>query len=51
MGTQRALVALVREQVLAGVRGQALSDAARAAGERALDALERGLSDYAVRPS
>jgi AcrR family transcriptional regulator len=50
MGVQRALVAQVRADVLAGRRGRRLAAGVRAAGEQAFARLERGLADYAVKP-
>jgi AcrR family transcriptional regulator len=49
MGAQRALVAYVHAQVLAGKRGRDLARAVRREGRRAFDRLERGLADYAVK--
>ena len=49
MGVQRALVAHVRAEVLAGRRGPRLAASARSQGRRAFGRLERGLADYAVR--
>src|SRR5206468_752269 len=49
MGAQRALVAYVHANVLAGRRGRTLAAGARSEGKRALGRLESGLRDYAVR--
>jgi AcrR family transcriptional regulator len=49
MGVQRALVARVHEQVLAGRRGPKLAADARSQADRAFARLEQGLADYAVR--
>jgi AcrR family transcriptional regulator len=49
MGVQRALVAHVRAQVLAGRRGPGLAADARAQAERAFDRLEAGLGGYDTR--
>jgi AcrR family transcriptional regulator len=51
MGAQRALVAHVHASVLKGRRGRLLAKDARAQAERAFARLERGLDDYAIRPS
>ena len=50
MATHRALVAHVRRKVIAGVRGERLSDEYRTQGRRAFARLERGLAGYAVKP-
>jgi AcrR family transcriptional regulator len=47
MGSQRALVAYVRAQVLAGVRGPALVEQARSQATRVFARLDRGLASYA----
>jgi AcrR family transcriptional regulator len=49
MGVQRALVARVREEVLAGRRGRRLAADVTAQAERAFARLEQGLGDYAVK--
>ena len=49
MGVQRALVAYVRESVLAGRRGPQLAEETKAQGERAFARLERGLAEYAIK--
>ena len=49
MGVHAALLEFVRALVLRGVRGPELLEAVQAEGARALDVLERGLRDYAVR--
>jgi AcrR family transcriptional regulator len=49
MGVQRALVAHVRAQVLAGRRGPALARAVMSQGRNAFARLEGGLADYAVK--
>jgi AcrR family transcriptional regulator len=51
MGVQRALVEQVRAHVLAGQRGPKLAAATRTQGKRAFARLERGLAEYAVKPS
>ena len=50
MGVQRALVASVRAQVLAGRHGPELAAGTRAQAERAFARLETGLAGYAPRP-
>ena len=49
MGVQRALVAHVREEVLAGRRGSKLVAETKAQGRRTFARLETGLGDYAVK--
>lgn len=49
LGVQRAMLAYVRTQVLAGRFGPRLVRSVRARGERALGALERGLAGYPNR--
>jgi AcrR family transcriptional regulator len=49
MGVHRALVRLSRERVLAGATTNELQEELKAAGERALRALEGGLGAYAIR--
>jgi AcrR family transcriptional regulator len=49
MGTQRALVAYVHANVLAGQRGSRLASAARSQAKRAFARLEEGLADYGVK--
>lgn len=49
IGVQRAMLAYVRSQVLAGRFGPRLVRDVRARGKRALGALERGLADYPNR--
>jgi AcrR family transcriptional regulator len=51
MGVQRAIVAYVRAQVLAGRSGPTLAADALAQAERAFARLERGLGDFARKPS
>jgi AcrR family transcriptional regulator len=51
MGAQRALVAHVHAEVLAGRRGQQLAAGARAQAERAFRLLEAGLADYPTTPA
>jgi AcrR family transcriptional regulator len=46
MGVHRALVDYTRRRVVAGVRTPRLAREVRVQGERALEALERGLGDY-----
>jgi AcrR family transcriptional regulator len=48
-GAHRALVAYVRKRVLAGGRGAALVEDARAQIRRAYARLDRGLGDYDIR--
>jgi len=50
MGTHRAVVAHVRNRVLAGKRGRQLAADARSQAIRGFACLERGIGDYAVRP-
>ena len=49
MGVHRALVDYTRRRILAGVRTPRLAREVRTRGQRALEALERGLGDYGVR--
>jgi len=51
MGAQRALVAHVRAEVLAGRGGQKLATSTRAQARRAFGLLEAGLADYATKPA
>jgi AcrR family transcriptional regulator len=51
MGIQRALVADVRAQILAGRRGARLAKHARSEATRAFARLENGLGDYALKPT
>ena len=50
MGVQRALVAHVRAEVLAGRRGPNLARTVKSQGRRAFARLDRGLGSYAVTP-
>ena len=50
MGTHRAVVAHVRNRVLAGKRGRQLAADARSQAIRGFARLERGIGEYAVRP-
>ena len=50
IGLHRALLDFIRRQALAGRRNPALSRAVRRQGERALEQLQHGLGDYAVKP-
>jgi AcrR family transcriptional regulator len=50
MGVQRALVAYVRGNVLAGRRGEKLTSEARSQATRAFARLEKGLSEYGRKP-
>jgi len=50
MGAQRTLVEYVRTSVLAGKRGPKLEADTRTQGRRAFKRLERGLTDYAIKP-
>jgi AcrR family transcriptional regulator len=49
MGAQRALVAYVHANVLAGGRGARLASGLRSQAKRAFARLERGLGDYGVK--
>lgn len=49
MSAHRALVAHIREQVMAGRRGPGLAEDFKAQARRAFGRLERGLRDYAVK--
>jgi AcrR family transcriptional regulator len=51
MGVQRALVADVRAQILAGRQGATLAKHARSEATRAFALLETGLRDYARKPN
>jgi AcrR family transcriptional regulator len=50
IGVHRALLDRTRRGVLAGRRGTTLAAEVRSQAERALARLERGLSDYAIKP-
>src|SRR5262249_5549245 len=50
MGVHRALLDFVRRELAAGTRSPKLSQQMLAEGRSALDALERGLGDYGVKP-
>jgi AcrR family transcriptional regulator len=49
MGVHRALVDHTRRRILAGARNPRLAREVRIRGQRALEALERGLGEYGVR--
>ena len=49
MGVHRALVDFTRARILAGAAGPQLAREVRAQGEAAIEALETGLGDYALR--
>jgi hypothetical protein len=51
MGVQRALVAYVRSNILAGRRGRKLVADARSQAVRGFGRLEKGLGDYGRKPS
>jgi AcrR family transcriptional regulator len=51
MGVHRALVDYTRGRIVAGARNPGLSREVRAQGKRALEALDRGLGDYGVKPA
>ena len=50
IGVHQALIAYTRGRIVAGELGPGLQRDARAQAERALDLLEAGLGDYAVKP-
>ena len=50
LGVHRSLVEYARRQVLAGKRNPGLARSVRAQVDRALERLESGLGDYAVKP-
>jgi AcrR family transcriptional regulator len=51
IGVHQGLVHYTRQRILAGARNPTLARDVRAQGRRALATLERGLGDYAVKPS
>jgi AcrR family transcriptional regulator len=50
LGIHRALIDYSRRQIMEGVRNPLLARRVRAQGRHALELLERGLADYAVKP-